>query len=936
MGKGTVLTMVDYTKTLNLPNTSFSMRANLPQREPETCAKWEEEDLYSLILKKNEGRPLFNLHDGPPYANGDIHLGHALNKILKDFIMRYRNMSGYKMPYVPGWDTHGLPIENQMLKKHKINRNEVDPLKFRELCAEFARDNVKNQMSQMKRLGVLSDWEHPYMTILPEFEAQQIRIFGKMAENGYIYKGLKPVYWCPVDETALAEAEIEYQDDSCESIYVKFRVSDDKGLFTKYTVDLNKTYFVIWTTTTWTLPGNHAICLGPDFEYSLAEKDGEFYIMATELMPRVIEDYKILAKFKGSELEGLKAEHPFMNRVSHIIVGDHVTLESGTGCVHTAPGFGEDDYNVCKKYDYIDMTVPVDSRGKLNELAGKYCGLKTSEANVVILDDLRESGALLKTETITHQYPHCWRCKNPIIYRATEQWFCSVEGFKKQALDAIKNVKWIPSWGEVRLDNMVSDRNDWCISRQRAWGVPIPIMYCEECGEPIINSDTIEKIAQLFEKEGSIAWLKYSPEEILGELAVCRKCGSHKLRKEKDIMDVWFDSGSSYAYVLDKRADHHFPADLYLEGNDQYRGWFQSSLLTSVATRGIAPYKTVLTHGMVIDMEGRKMSKSLGNGISPLDVVKQYGADILRLWVSSVDYTADAKISNEILKQLSDIYRKIRNTARIMLANLGDENDFNPDIDSVGIEDMKEIDIWAISRLNSLIREVMEAYENYEFHLIYHAINNFCTIDMSKLYIDISKDRVYVQKKDSKDRRAVQTVMYTILNGLTRILAPLLAFTSEEIWQSMPHNSSDDKRSVMLNDMPTVMPEFDSEDLMNRWNKLFELRDDVMKALEQARVNKVIGKSLDAKVKIYAEDAETFSHLSDLESELSEVFIVSQAEIYNSAAPETAFADTDSGIKIEVSRADGEKCDRCWKYSTHGHKTEEGFICDRCKKILED
>ncbi|MBE6631985.1 MAG: isoleucine--tRNA ligase [Ruminococcaceae bacterium] len=928
--------MADYTSTLNLPNTSFSMRANLPQREPEIYKKWEEEGLYSLILEKNEGRPLFNLHDGPPYANGDIHLGHALNKILKDFIMRYKNMSGYKMPYIPGWDTHGLPIENQMLKKHKINRNEVDPLKFRELCAEFARENVSNQMAQMKTLGVLSDWEHPYLTILPEFEAEQIRIFGKMAENGYIYKGMKPVYWCPNDETALAEAEIEYQEDPCESIFVKFKVSDDKGLFTEYTGGLDNVYFVIWTTTTWTLPGNLAICLGPDFEYSLAKKGGEYYVMASELIGKVIEDYEVVAKFKGADLEGLVAEHPFMERPSHIIVGDHVTLESGTGCVHTAPGFGEDDFNVCKKYDYIGITVPVDSRGRMNEAAGKYCGLKTDEANHVILNDLRESGALLKTESIIHQYPHCWRCKKPIIYRATEQWFCSVDGFKDAALEAIKGVKWIPSWGEVRLDNMVSDRSDWCISRQRAWGVPIPIMYCEECGEPLLTPETIEKIAQLFEKEGSNAWLKYSPEEILGDLAHCAKCGGKNFRKEKDIMDVWFDSGSSYAYVLDKREDHHFPADLYLEGNDQYRGWFQSSLLTSVATRGVAPYKSVLTHGMVVDMEGRKMSKSLGNGISPIDVVKTNGADILRLWVSSVDYTADAKISKEILKQLSEIYRKIRNTARIMLANLGDENDFDPNRDIVSVSDMPEIDRWALSRLNALIKEVMEAYEGYEFHLIYHAVNNFCTIDMSKLYVDITKDRVYVEKKDSKDRRSAQTVMYLVLNALTRILAPLLSFTAEEIWQSMPHADSDDKRSVMLNDMPKVVPEYSTPEIEERWNKLFALRDDVMKALEIARANKIIGKSLEAKIKIYAEDKEVYSQLADLEPELSSVFIVSQAEIYNTAAPETAFADTVSGIKIEVFEADGEKCDRCWKHSTSGVKTEDGFICERCQKIIAE
>ena len=922
----------DYTKTLNLPQTDFSMRANLPTREPEIYEKWTALDLYKTIINKNAGKPKFILHDGPPYANGNIHLGHALNKILKDFIVRYRNMSGYCAPFIPGWDTHGLPIENQMIKKHGIKRNEVDTVKFRELCDQFARENVDRQRTQLKRLGAIADWDNPYMTIIPGFEAEQIRIFGKMTENGYIYKGMKPVYWCPSCETALAEAEIEYADDPCTSIYVKFALKDDKGLIKNAIGTTDNVYFVIWTTTTWTLPGNLAICLGPEFEYSVVKAGDEYYIIATELVESTmtaagITGYETAAKLKGSDFEGMTAQHPFIDRVSHIIVGDHVTLESGTGCVHTAPGFGADDFEVCKKYPFIDVIVPVDARGRMNELAEKYCGLKTEEANKAILADIIESGALLASKQITHQYPHCWRCKHPIIFRATEQWFCSVDGFKKETFEAIKGVKWIPSWGEIRIEKMVADRNDWCISRQRTWGVPIPIFYCEDCGEALITHETIERIAKLFEKEGSGAWFKYEPEDIIGDLAVCPKCGCKHMRKEKDIMDVWFDSGSSYAYVLDKMLDggDNFPADLYLEGNDQYRGWFQSSLLTSVSTRGCAPYKTVLTHGMIIDLEGRKMSKSLGNGIDPSDVVKQYGADILRLWVSSVDYTSDARISNEILKQMAEVYRKIRNTARIMLANLGKGDDrFNPDTDMLPYDELYEIDKWILSRLNKVIREVIDAYENYEFHLIYHALGNFCTIDLSNLYIDITKDRVYVEGKSSKARRSAQTAMYIVLSAFTRMISPLISFTADEIWDNMPHLSTDDTRSVALNDMPKANPEYDFAD-EERWNKLFDFRADVMKALEVARADKLIGKSLDAKVSIITSSDETYELLCSFKDQLDTVFIVSQVDFKKGAED-----------KVEVSAADGKKCDRCWKFAVEGETSEDGFLCARCSKIISE
>ncbi len=921
--------MVDYKSTLNLPETDFAMRGNLPKREPELFQSWDDDRLYHRIIEKNASRPRFVLHDGPPYANGNIHLGHALNKTLKDFIVRAKNMTGYCAPMIPGWDTHGLPIENQMIKRHGIKRSEMGAVEFRQLCDQFARGNVETQKAQMKRLGCMADWDAPYLTILPRFEAEQIRIFGKMAKNGYIYKGMKPVYWCPQDETALAEAEIEYMDDPCASIYVKFAVQDDLGKLAALGVDTAKTYFVIWTTTTWTLPGNLAICLGPDFEYSVIRVGEENYIMASQLLESVasaanIGEYEVIAKLTGCEMEGMKARHPFLDRDSLIIVGDHVTLDSGTGCVHTAPGFGADDFTVCKRYPEIEIIVPVDARGRQTELSGKYVGMTTDQANEAILADMKESGALLAVQKIAHQYPHCWRCKSPIIFRATEQWFCSVEGFKKEALEAIKTVKWMPAWGENRLTKMVEDRADWCISRQRNWGVPIPIFYCEDCGEALLTEESIEAVASLFEKEGSGAWFKYEASEILGGLCKCQTCGSDKLRKEKDIMDVWFDSGSSYAYTLDCVLGGAFPADLYLEGNDQYRGWFQSSLLTSVATRGVAPYKAVLTHGMIIDMEGRKFSKSLGNGIDPQDVIKEYGSDILRLWVSSVDYTGDARISKEILKQTAEIYRKLRNTCRIMLANLGKpENDFDPSRDLVPVEKLQDIDKWALSCYNDLVKTIRDAYDSYEFHVIYQALNNFCTTEMSKLYIDITKDRIYTEAKDNFGRRCAQTTLYTILDGIVRMMAPLLVFTSEEIWACMAHRAEDDTASVFLNQMPDYDESLAFPDLRAKWDALFALRDDVMKALEDARAEKKIGKSLDAKVIITA-DGEKYELLHEFEQDLETVFIVSGVKL------------EEGEDRIEVSPADGRKCDRCWMYAKDGIETEDGgFICKRCGAVLE-
>ncbi|MFU0833722.1 MAG: Isoleucine--tRNA ligase [Oscillospiraceae bacterium] len=927
---------MDYKNTLNLPKTQFPMQAGLPKREPGMLEKWQEDNIYDKIMKKNEGRPLYVLHDGPPYANGNIHLGTALNKILKDMIVRYRNMAGYKAPYVPGWDTHGLPIERKAIDSVGLDSRNDDPVHFRDQCKNFALTHVKGMTEQFQRLGVIGNWENPYKTLSPEFEAKQIEVFGDMALKGYIYKGLKPVYWCPYDETALAEAEIEYSEDPCDSIYVKFRVTDDKGLFTAKGADLSKTYVVIWTTTTWTIPANMAICLGPDFDYSLVKAGDEYYVLASALTEATmqeagISEYEEIAKFKGSELEHIKTVHPFLDRPSPIILGDHVTLESGTGCVHTAPGHGVEDYDVChNNYPDIPVVVPVDSQGKMTAEAGKrFEGLTTEEANVAIRDYLQEIGALLAVKHIVHQYPHCWRCKHPVLFRATEQWFCSVESFKDKTIEEINKVQWIPGWGRDRITSMVRDRKDWCISRQRLWGVPIPIFYCKNCGKELITRESIEAVAAAFRKEGSNAWFSHSAEELLPQGTHC-ECGCTEFTKEKDVMDVWFDSGCSHAAVLTNREDQHWPAELYLEGNDQHRGWFQSSLLTSVAWKGKAPYKAVLTHGMVIDLEGRKMSKSLGNGIAPEEVVQKYGADILRLWVASSDYQSDVRISNEILKQLSDAYRKIRNTARFILGNL---YDFNPDQDMVSVDSLLPIDRWALNRFNELIREVDEAYKTFEFHVAYHAIHNFCVVDMSNFYLDVLKDRLYVEKADSKERRAAQTAMFQILSGLTRLLAPILGFTSDEIWHSMPHLSSENADAVMLNDMPTPVDVKADEDFIAKWDRIHRIRDEVKKALEIARKEKTIGSSLDAAVQLYC-TGELYDFVKSVEDELQTVLIVSGVEVLSEGAGTFTGEDLPE-LSVTVQHAHGEKCARCWCYSdTVGSDSEHPDICARCAKVL--
>ena len=924
---------MDYNKTLNLPETEFPMRAGLPTREPEALKEWQDNDIYGELMKKNAGKPSYILHDGPPYANGVIHMGTALNKSLKDFVLRYKNMTGFCAPYVPGYDTHGLPTELKARKKVGVSSTaQVSALELRKICRDFALGFVDDQRKQFERLGILGNWADPYITLKPAYVAKQVEIFGKMAEKGYIYKGLKPVYWCPECQTALAEAEIEYAEDPCHSIYVKFNVTDDKGVLTNLGAELSKTYFVIWTTTTWTLPANLAICVGPDYDYGVYKANGEFFVMATELAANSfkaakIEEFELLGTVRGSDLEYIKCAHPFIDRTSLVIVGNHVTLESGTGCVHTAPGHGVDDFEVCRNYPEVGMVVPVDHKGIMTADAGEFEGLTTEQANKAIAIKLDETGHLFALEKIIHQYPHCWRCKQPILFRATEQWFCSISAFADKAIEEIKKVKWIPGWGEDRITGMIRDRSDWCISRQRTWGVPIPIFYCEECGKEAITPETIKKIVEIFREEGADAWYAKDAKDLMPEGFKC-SCGCTSFKKETDIMDVWFDSGVSHAAVMDEREELSSPADLYLEGADQYRGWFQSSLLTSVAAYGRTPYKCVVTHGWVVDGEGKKMSKSIGNTINPDEIVSQYGADILRLWVASSDYHADIRISKDILKQLSEIYRKIRNTARFILGCI---SDFDPDKDSVCDCKLHEMDKFALMRLDQLVAECREAYENFEYHLIFHAIHNFCVLDMSNFYLDAAKDRLYVEGKDSETRRAAQTTIYKVLHTLTRLIAPILSFTSDEIWKFMPHYATDDVRNVVLNDFPEASGNVDN-DFIARWEKIHTIRDDVKKALEVARTAKVIGASLEGAVTVYA-TGENLEFLKSCENMLATVFIVSSVEIVEGEGGEHK---GDSGIGVTVTHAKGGKCERCWSFSeTVGEDSEHPTLCARCRAIVK-
>jgi len=925
---------VDYSKTINLPYTEFPMKANLPQREPEILQFWESIDLYRRVQEAARGRPKFILHDGPPYANGHIHLGHTLNKVLKDIIVKFRSMSGYDAPFVPGWDTHGLPIEQQAIKDLGLDRRSLDVLEFRRHCREYALKYVEIQKEEFKRLGVRGDWADPYLTLDPHYEAVQIGVFGQMAQKGYIYKGLKPVYWCVHCETALAEAEVEYAEKQSPSIYVKFPIKDAKGLFRE-----EKSFIVIWTTTPWTLPANLAVAVHPQYRYVLLRVREERYLVAQELYPRIVEligakDFQVEGVFLGSQLEGVVYRHPFMDRESPVILAEYVSLEQGTGLVHTAPGHGLEDYESGRKYN-LPVLSPVDDRGFFTQEAGKLAGLYLEEANQVIMEELRNKGLLLYSEWITHQYPHCWRCKKPVIFRATEQWFISIEGFRRQALEAIKEVKWIPSWGEERIYNMVAERGDWCISRQRAWGVPIPILYCARCSQPIINDLTIGHLQELFRQHGSDIWFALPPEKLVPEGLRCPHCGGREFTKEKDIMDVWFDSGCSHAAVLETRPELDWPADLYLEGSDQHRGWFHSSLLTAVATRGRAPYRQVLTHGFLVDEEGRKMSKSLGNVTDPLEVIAEKGADVLRLWVASADYRHDVAASPGIMQQLTEAYRKIRNTFRFLLGNL---YDFNPQKDRVGRERLFPIDLWILDRLQQLVARVTRYYEEYEFHGVYHSIYNFCTVDLSALYLDILKDRLYTWAPHSPGRRSAQTALYEIALTLVRLLTPILAFTTEEIWQHLPPEPGRPE-SVQLASWPQVKEEYLDEGIREAWDRIFKVRDQVNKLIEAARKEKLLGNSLYASVHLYP-SPEWYRYLLPWEEHLASTFIVSQVVLHSpeEGVPERAVPAEDiPGLALALEKAPGEKCARCWIVSpTVGQDPRHPEICRRCVEVLKE
>lgn len=884
-------------------------------------AKWEEMNLYGQVQAKQQGKPQFILHDGPPYANGDIHLGHAMNKVLKDIIVKFKTMEGFDAPYIPGWDTHGMPIEHAIIKSKGINRNEVPVTTFRQMCHDWALDYVERQKSQFKRLGVRADWEHPYITLQPEYEAAQIRVFGEMAKRGYIYKGMKPVYYCAACETALAEAEVEYADKVSPSIYVKFRVQDGKGVLP------SDASIVIWTTTPWTLPANVAISLGPDFEYDLVEVNGEKLVMAKALTEAVLKlvgyegEPNVLGTFQGATLEGVTAKHPFMDRTSLVIVGDHVTLESGTGCVHTAPGHGVEDYQVGLKYD-LPVLAPIDAQGKFTKEAGPYEGQFYSKANKQIVADLEASGHLLLEKSLDHSYPHCWRCKNPVLYRATEQWFGSVDKVRDQLLEEIKHVEWSPSWGEVRLHNMMADRTDWCISRQRKWGVPIPIFYCTDCNHEVINDETIERVATLFAEQGSQVWFEREAADLVPEGLACPSCSNTSFRKETDTMDVWFDSGSSHMAVVDGRPELRWPADLYLEGSDQYRGWFNSSLTTAVAITGTAPYKAVLSHGFTLDGEGRKMSKSIGNVIDPLKVMGNYGADILRLWVASVDFRADTRVSDAILKQVAEVYRKMRNTFRYLLSNL---NGFDPSAHAVAYENMLEIDRYALNKLEQVRERVLKGYRDYEFHVVYHELNNFCTVDMSAFYFDVSKDRLYTVAPDAAERRSGQTAMYEILVALTQLAAPILTHTADEVWQYVPGST---EASVQLTEFRAAGRAFDAE-LDAKWNAILAVRDEVLKALEVARQEKVIGKGLTAAVDLYP-TAATLDVLNGT-PRLQEVLGVSHVHVFEPGADVPGDATAYEGLSIRVRAAEGETCERCRVVTTEvGQHEEHPTLCPNC------
>ncbi len=927
---------MEYKKTLNMNKSGFPMRAGLPQREPDMLKRWNEMELYRELLKKNEGKPLFSLHDGPPFSNGALHMGHALNKSIKDFMVRSAAMRGYYTPYIPGWDNHGMPIESAIIKKNKLNHKKMSVADFRSACHDFAQHYIDVQMEGFRRLGVIGDWEHPYKTMSPGFEAEEVKVFGAMYKKGYIYKGLKPVYWCYHDETALAEAEIEYQDDPCTTVYVKFPMQDDQGRLPH--LDKSRLSFVIWTTTIWTLPGNLAIALNPSESYAVVknEDNGEMYIVAEALTQKVmgaggVEHYAVVETHPGSFYENMLAQHPFLPKTSRLVLADYVTMDSGTGCVHTAPGFGADDYQTCRRYG-MEMVVPVDDQGRHTDYAGKYAGMLVDESNPVILADMKQSGSLFASEEIVHSYPHCWRCKKPIIFRATPQWFCSVDSFKDEACAACDEVRWLPAWGIDRMKAMIRERTDWCISRQRRWGLPIPVFYCRDCGKPICTDETIARISALFGEYGSNVWFEKDADELVPEGFACPHCGGRHFEKETDTLDGWFDSGSTH-YASMQRDQGFWPATVYMEGLDQYRGWFQSSLLTAVGAFGKgAPFKECVTHGWTVDGEGKAMHKSLGNGVDPADVFKKYGADICRLWAGSADYHVDVRCSDTIFQQLSQNYLKFRNTAKFCLDNL---TDFNPN-ELVSPEDMPELDRWAVTKLNDLLVRCENAYQNYEFLTVSHAINDFCVVTLSSLYLDIIKDHLYCDGQNSLPRRAAQTALWLILDAMTKAFAPILAFTCDEIWLQMPHRDGDDPRNVVLNQMSKPYPQYAlDETRMAAWDAAFKLRSDVNGVLETARADKRIGKSLEAHVALTAVDAAAAEAVKAVEGmNLAEIFIVSNVCVTGEKPEENAVVGSGSnfpGLTIAVSEAKGQKCPRCWM---HSEQSDAHGLCPRCAAVV--
>ncbi len=932
---------MEYRDTLNLPKTKFKMKANLTQKEPMYLKRWDKEDLYHKLEDAAKGRPQYILHDGPPYANGNIHLGTAFNKVLKDIILRSRRMAGFDAPYVPGWDCHGLPIEHNVDKELGDKKKSIPILAKRGACRKYASKWIKTQRQQFKRLGVLGDWENPYLTMNFQYEADIASEFNKFLMSGAVVRSRKPVYWCATCNTALAEAEVDYGDHTSPSIYVKFPVLDDLADLAPE-LGGRQISALIWTTTPWTLPANLAVAFHPDFVYAAVEVGEEVWILANELVEQCfkefeIENYKVIATFGAAGLEGKKCRHPFMDRDSLMVLADYVTTESGTGCVHTAPGHGADDYLTGLRYG-LEILSPVDDGGRYTAEAGKYEGKQVPEVNREINDDMAADGTLVKEAAIEHSYPHCWRCKKPVMYRATEQWFISMEknDLRKKALQAIDEVTWTPAWGKQRIHDMVEGRPDWCLSRQRSWGVPLTVLTCSSCGEVLQDAKVCERIEELFAQEGADAWFKYEAADFVGDGVQC-SCGSTEFRKETDILDVWFDSGTSHAAVLERRPELRSPADLYLEGSDQHRGWFQSSLLTSVGTRGRAPYHGVLTHGYVVDGQGKKMSKSVGNVIAPQEVIDKYGAEVLRLWVASENYQDDVKVSDEILKHVSDAYRKMRNTIRFLLSNLAD---FDPKEHTVSVEAFTEIDRWALSRYAELVKRVKKAYEEYEFHAIYHSLHNFCGTVVSSLYMDILKDRLYCSATDDPQRRAAQTVIYRMLDGLLRLMAPILCFTTAEAWEHF-HGLAQDaplEESIFFADFPAVDDIVEDKKLDTRWEQLLQVRSEITKVLEAARRDKVIGLSLDAEVQLAA-GGELRDFLTENPALIKELCIVSSLqlvdELKQAEGMEVLDAENIEGLKIGVRPAAGDKCERCWVVEPSvGRDDEHPTLCARCRGVV--